>query len=456
MIKKLRHRYTLAAVLSLFLVLAVIMAVVNILNYRNVVDNADTVLDILSENGGAFPKLPDFRSESGESQASSQGDTPPELPEDWQDWEQRWQEDARRGERQFRERMEFFQRNPELQFETRFFSVVYDGTGARRQVNVGMIAAVDEAEAWQFGARALAAGADRGFVRDFRYARSAFEGGTLIIFLDCGRTLGSFRTFLLWSIVISLGALGLVCLLMMFLSGRIVRPIAETYEKQRRFITDAGHEIKTPIAIISADAEVIELENGESEWTGDIKAQTKRLAALTDDLIFLSRMEETDSRPAMLPFSFSDLVSDCASGFEAPARTQGKSFEKRIAPGLEVTGDEKGLRQLTNILLDNAVKYSPEGGRISLTAESFGTGVRLTVENTAENITREQLERMFDRFYRGDSSRSQEKTGYGIGLSIARAVADAHRGKIAASSPDGKTMKITFILPQNKNGGHKA
>jgi signal transduction histidine kinase len=227
-------------------------------------------------------------------------------------------------------------------------------------------------------------------------------------------------------------------------AGRATKPIAESYEKQRRFITDAGHELKTPIAIINADTEVMELDSGETEWTRDIKAQTKRLSDLTADLIFLSRMEETDRSMSFIPFPFSDMVVDAAQSFVALAKTQNRTLTVEAEPMLEVNGDEKALRQLVGILLDNAIKYSPEGGEIELKAYKSGKNVMLSVTNDAENVTRDSVKHMFDRFYRGDESR-EKKPGYGIGLSIAKAVCEAHKGKITADYADGK-VKIIVAL----------
>ena len=209
---------------------------------------------------------------------------------------------------------------------------------------------------------------EKGFLGDYRYIRSDGEEQTLVIFLDCGRSLDTFRTFLFASGGISLLGLLAVFGLMVLFSGRIIKPIAESYQKQKQFITDAGHEIKTPITIIDADAEVLSMEVGENEWLRDIQLQTKRLARLTNDLVYLSRMQEEQAKLTMLEFPFSDLVSDTAQSFQALAKVQGKEFSVRIQPQLSVYGDENALRQLISILLDNAVKYTDPGGSIALSA----------------------------------------------------------------------------------------
>ncbi|MGX8698736.1 MAG: sensor histidine kinase [bacterium] len=422
MILKLRKKLVIAAMLAFSLVLTVIIAGINIWSWRDLLTTAEETLTILAENQGSFPMRPFF--------AGGEGETPPEKPEQNADY--RW----RRGSA--------VTESPELRFESRYWSVEFDGEGTVSAVNVENIAAIDSETAVEYAEKVLSSGRTAGFTGFYRYRVAAEETGTRVIFLDCTRSLSSFRTFLVASVVLSLGALLVVLLLLILFSGRVVKPVAESYEKQKEFITNAGHEIKTPIAIINADAEVLELEAGENEFIDDIRRQTKRLAGLTADLIFLSKMEEAQEVP-MVVFPFSDLVEEAAESFRTLAATQEKRFTASVEPLLEVRGDEEKLRQLVNILLDNAIKYCPAGGTISVRAEKHRGGVVFTVENTAENVTEEQLEHMFDRFYRGDKSRSTP--GHGLGLSIARAVTDLHRGKITAQSPDGKRVKMTVILP---------
>jgi len=283
-------------------------------------------------------------------------------------------------------------------------------------------------------------------VRDYRFARHEGEAGTVITFLDCGRMLTGFRSVLVSSVVISALGMAAVFALVWVFSGRVIRPIAESYQKQKRFITDAGHEIKTPLTVIDADLEILRMEQGENEWLQDIQAQTARLAALTNNLISLSKMEEEDNRAPMIEFPLSDAIRETAESFQALAKARGKALRVRVEPMLSFVGNEKNLCQLTGILLDNAIKYSPAGDSIELTLEKQGKAVRLSVENGVEHFSREVLDNMFDRFYRADRSRSSDSGGYGIGLSIAKAITAAHRGKIAASETGGR-LTVAAVLP---------
>lgn len=187
-------------------------------------------------------------------------------------------------------------------------------------------------------------------------------------------------------------------------------------------------------------------------WLADIQEQTKHLTSLTNNLITLSRMEEERTRLQMIDFPFSDVVEETVQSFQALARTQNKTFKTSIQPMISLHGDEKSLTQLVSILLDNAMKYSTPEGEISLRLEKAGNNVKLSVYNTADSIGREQLPHLFDRFYRTDKSRSSRTGGYGLGLSIAAAVVNTHKGKITATTQDEHSLLITVTLPLKTQG----
>lgn len=413
MIRKLRIKLILASMFSLMLVLGIILCAAGILNYRQIVVDADSILTILKKNDGTF--LMD--------------DRPKNAPI--------FSDEPSRAERPF---------SAELPYESRYFSVFFSADGNVISVNTGKIAAVDSTAAVEYARAVVDDGDERGFVEDYRYTVYTVGDETHVIFLDYGREMSSFRTFLFTSAGVSTAGLLAVMMLLIFLSGRIVKPFMENYEKQKQFITDAGHELKTPLTIIDADAEVLEMDIGENEWLGDIRIQTKRLARLTNSLIQLSRMEE-QPRTEKIEFPLSDVVEETAETFQSLAKTQNKNLSSRIEPMLSMRGDENAIRQLITILLDNAVKYSDDGGRIELTLEKKKNSIQLSVFNTAEYISRDDLPNLFDRFYRADQSRNSKTGGYGLGLSIAAAVAAAHKGKIQASTQDGKSLLIVVSFP---------
>lgn len=237
-------------------------------------------------------------------------------------------------------------------------------------------------------------------------------------------------------------------ILLLLLSKRIVRPVAESYEKQKQFITDAGHELKTPLTIIGADADLAEMEWGENQWIQDIRRQTQRLTELTQDLIYLSRMEEEGLSLQSIDFPLSDVAEEMAHSFLPLAQNQGKRLEIAVQPMLSFRGDEKSIRQLCSILLDNALKYSPQEGELLFRLEKQGKNILLSVSNTtSQPIKKEELCHLFDRFYRTDPSHNSQTGGYGLGLSIARSIVTAHKGKIRAESPQESVLTIQVTLP---------
>ena len=233
------------------------------------------------------------------------------------------------------------------------------------------------------------------------------------------------------------------------MANRIVRPIAESYEKQKRFITDAGHEIKTPLTVIAANVDLLEADIGENECLSDIREETARLSSLTGDLVSLSRMEEAEGAILKTDFPISDLITEETNTFRAPITAQKKNFSVQVSPNLTMNGSPGAIRQLISILLDNALKYSPEGGGIALSLTASKKELFLTVSNTTKEVMREEeLPRLFDRFYRTDTSRNSETGGHGIGLSIARAITDAHGGRISASVKNEYEFTVTAIFPR--------
>ncbi len=407
MIKKLQRKFILVSMAAFLAVLIVIIAGINIVNYTNVTREADELLEILSKNKGTFPRGKGDR-----------GQLPPHM-------------------------------SPEIPYETRFFSVVLDQeTGLIVQAETSRIISVDREAAIAYARQILNDRQSSGFVGNFRFMMKLEDTNMRVIFLDCGRRLEAFRGFLFASIAISLIGFIMVFTLIAILSNRIVRPISESYEKQKRFITDAGHEIKTPLTIINADVDVLRMESGENEWLEDIQKQVERLTELTNDLVYLARMEESDNKLQMVEFPFSDVVSETADSFHALAQTRHKDFDYAIQPMLCLNGNEKSIRQLVGILLDNALKYSPENGKISLKVQKQNGAILMSVYNTTEYVVlKESLSKLFERFYRIDPSRNSQTGGHGIGLSVAKAIVLAHNGKIQSTTEDGHSLMITVTFP---------
>ena len=446
MIRKLQKRFVAVAMASVFLVLTVLIGLINVMNYRTMLSEADETLTIIANNNGIFPSMLDFPDgelpEGFTPGELPEGFTPGELPEgfasDGSFSDGRNPQNNRGGWKQR-------EQSAELPFQTRYFTVTFDEAGEVAASNLDNIAALNESEAQALAKTVYALRREKGLTEGYRYRRAAVSDGTMLIFLSCVRELTSFRSSLVLSIGISAGGMLAVFLLIVLLSRRFVGPVAESYAKQKRFITDAGHELKTPLTIINADADVLETELSErSEWLDDIRTQTQRLSALTNDLVYLSRMEE-DVPIQPIVFPLSDVVAETAQSFATIARVQNKTFTVDVQPSLEMNGDEKAIRKLISVLLDNAQKYSPEGGSIRVVLRREGKQLHFLVQNTAEGVQKGSADRLFDRFYRADPSRSAG--GFGLGLSVAKAVTEAHKGRIHAFSEDGASLTVEAVFP---------
>lgn len=419
MIKKLRFKFIAVSMLSLTFVLVVILGSINWMSYRKTIGEADDILSVLAANHGMFPQM----------------DAAPrkEMPQDMSP------KDGTLRKHNF---------SAETPYESRFFSVLIGESGKVISVDIGKIAAVDQTTAEAYAIDVWKSDRNSGFCDNYRFTLNEEPAGTRVIFLDCGRSLSTFHTMLFASFTISLLGLSAVLLLLILFSGRIIKPVAESYEKQKRFITDAGHEIKTPLTIISADADLLEMESGESEWLTDLRRQTDRLTNLTNDLIYLSRMDEEKPRLQMIEFPLSDMTEEIMQSFQSLIKAQKKQLVTEISPLISFTGDEKAIRQLLSILLDNAIKYSPEESTICVKLEKDNHTVRLTVSNaTVQPIESSSLKHLFDRFYRLDQSRSSSTGGYGLGLAIARSIVVSHKGKIWAESPKENFLSIHVSMP---------
>ena len=411
MIRQLRKRVVFSAMISCTVVLLLIIGIINVVNYHSIVSDSDEILKILNDNNGEFPK--DLTSGGLHTQI-----------------------DGILG-------------SPEAPYETRFFTMIYDGERFT-DVNTDNISAVNDEKAVTLGEQALRMKRSSGFVflqsGVYRFYEGAAEGGMRITFLDCTRTLQNYYTFMALSIAISIASLLAICVMMIIFATKIISPIAESYEKQKQFITDAGHDIKTPITIIDADREILEMDIGENEWLDDIRRQTKRLTKLTNDLIYLSRMEEGTDIKELSSFSISAVCQEEADSFSAVAMTRGLEIKSDIEDGIDINGSEEDVRKLLSILFDNAIKYANEGSEISIRVRKHGRTVTVTISNKAENMTEEQTKKMFNRFYRADSARTSGG-GFGIGLAMAQAIAVSHNGKIIADLSDDKTLSISASFP---------
>ena len=420
--RRLRRKFILVAMGAVTVVLTLIIAGINIVNYSHVCKMADARLDyILAGKDGI-----DWGDESKAEPANGK--------------------DA--GDSQAGVRIRHFEgMTAESPFDTRYFTVTIDA-GQVADVNTARIAAVGAKRAASIAARLHAKGWTSGFSGNYRYTTDVQDDEITYVFVDCSRELASFHSFLSASVAISCIGWLAVLAIVTVASGAVIRPMVESYSKQKRFITDASHEIKTPLAVIDAANEVQEIESGESEWTQSIHEQVARLTALTERLVFLARMDEGSAGFTMTSIDLSEAVDKAAAPFESVAVSRGKRLSTSIACGVRAHADAAAVAQVIELLLDNATRYASEGSVIELSLRAVsrvqGKGAtELVVSNAVDELPEGDLDRLFDRFYRADVSRSSKTGGSGVGLSVVRAIAEAHGG---SASVCGHGNQITFTV----------
>ena len=287
---------------------------------------------------------------------------------------------------------------------------------------------------------ALKEGKTSGFIGSYRFLKAETNVGNLILFLNCQRELDSQHSFEKNSLLISIGVIASVFVLIVLISKRVIAPIQETYIKQKQFITGASHELKTPLAIISSNADVLEMMNGDSKWTQNIHNQVDRLTSLVNSLVVFSRMEEKDT-VERTRFDLTNALESRIEDFNELADFQKKNIVTDIDPDLYYFGEEASIVQLMDILLENAIKYAPEDSGISVSLKKNRKYAILKVSNKA-TVQKGDLSKVFERFYRLDESRNSAIKGYGIGLSMAQLIAEKHKETIRAYAPEDGIFKI--------------
>ncbi len=410
MIRRIRRRFIRIALAVLALAMVLVAAVINGANWINVRGELTETLTTLAENGGAFSR--GFGARGKRS-------------------------------RGLQNRLD----------ESRYFIVVARSNGDYTLLDTSRITGSNEEELAAVARAALASGRSGGFAGDYLYTVSEQSGGARVaVFLNCETRLEGVRRLALISCAACVAAILLAWLLVALFSNRAIQPLIENAERQKRFITDAGHELKTPLTVISANMDVLSLETRENEWVRSTQKQVANMRGLVGELIYLSRLDEEDARLQWAAFDLSGAVQETAEPFEGMAEFNGKALELSVEDGVCMQGDASAIRRLVSVLCDNAVKYAPQGDAIRLTLRQEGRRAVLTVENgVTAPMDGETLKHLFDRFYRADASRSKESGGYGIGLSVARAIAEKHGGDIQAKMTKDDRLRFTAVLPL---GGH--
>lgn len=434
MVKQLQKKFIISAMLAVTILLVVLIGGINVFNYLTTSNDNDRLMEMLGNsfenstmwNADTTDNTQPPQSITGTQQntadaSGNQNDTgfPP------QDNGTKPPDDKKNNG--------FGRHDKNALDSARYAAVAIDKNGNIIRTDVTHISSLTEDEATAITEALKNSASGTGAYSGYLYRISDTRtGGRIIILLDNGMQISSFFTVLFISVGAGIFGWLLMLLLVILLSKKTIAPVARSIEKQKQFVTNAGHEIKTPLAIILANTDAMELHNGENKWSKNIRAQTLRLSGLMQNLLMLAKMDESSAKLPMCEFDISTAAEDTVSAFIEPAALKGVMIEQDIQKGLQLNGNRDSIVQLMTVLLDNAVKYTVSGGMIRAKLSGNEKNITLSIANTCEPI--DHPEKLFDRFYRGDSARTQKNGGYGIGLSVALAIAELHKGTITAEN----------------------
>ena len=448
-IKRIRNRFIMTSTLTLFCVMLIMGGFIYLFGTITIRNEAQQIMRYIAENDGDLPKPDAIQNNDEESQGS---DT----------------DSGDKHDNSFTETMEwslqsifgvgdFFGETPDSYYTTRYFAVLFDENETVSVIKTSHIAYIDEEQAEEYARIAL----DRpfrfgNFGRYYYYCADRESGGTIVVYLDRTEQLSLMRRVLIS--VLSILGFGtfLSFFIMRLLSKGFVRTEMENVEKQKQFITNASHELKTPLAVIKANTEMQEMMDGESEWSQSTLRQVDRMTGLIGNLVQIARAQEmTDGELA--PTDIAAAVSETADSFAPVAASDGKKLEKEIPDSLVIKSSDSSMRQLTSLLVDNAIKYCDDGGTIKVELARSRRGAVLTVSNDYAEGANVDYTRFFERFYRqdeahtisagtvtgsseGSSGERTGKSGYGIGLSIAESLVKSMMGSIDVSWNKGRIL----------------
>lgn len=470
MIQKLQRRFTLLVLGVLLVILAGVVFAINYVNWKELTDQAEASLELIVKNNGQRPGMMDrpdgsFPPPWAQTESSGTGD----VVLDSQDWDDGEDEDAAEdaasddkddevdGGNHYEDFIDDvldespfhpgLQGREDMAFAANlstYYCVHLDQQGSILRWTSDRQDLYTDQQVAELTRAVLETEKDFGRVGSQFYRLKETDSGSLLVVLDARMEVSRAHSLLRTTVLTGLLAYLVLGLTSALLIRRMTRPVQEAFDKQKQFVWDASHELKTPLAVISANAEVLAGEIGENEWLGYIQSEVNRTDHLVQNLLTLARMDKGSVEAVFRPFDLSQAVLQVALPFESTVFEAGKTMELDVPDGVMVKGDQDMIQQLVVILLSNAVKYSDDGGAIRVTLDARGPVLK--VHNTGPAISPEVLPHIFDRFFRGDAAHNRETPGNGLGLAIAQNIMDVHKGKITAeSSPEaGTTFTVTF------------
>lgn len=414
MIKTLQKKFIHTAMIAITILIISMLGAINIANVILVSSNIKQRLEMLSDTEGDPNNIPGQHKKSDFRISSMQ-------PKDDRD----------------------------KMLSSNFFLVIINEQGQFVKTDTHRTSTITENEAIQLAQSVYSIEKTTGRIGKYRYKISdgKINNDKIIIFLDVTDENISYIRVLILSLLIGTACWAVMYLIVTILSKKAIRPIAENIEKQKQFITNAGHEIKTPLAIIQANSDAMVLYNGENKWTNNIKDQVKRLDGLMKNMLLLAKMDENQIIENKTAFSFTELLTQNYNSFTEAFKLKNITCTTNIEDDITITADKEHITQLISILLENALKYTNENGFLDVELNHSGKKVVLKISNTCEALPDVPGEKLFDRFYRADKSRNQKTGGYGIGLSVAQSIVLSNHGSIQAVYEADNKISFIVILP---------
>lgn len=396
MIKKLKIRFIIVSLVSVLFVLSVAIAAINITNYVRIENDAQSSLSMILDRGF------DDKEDMGGPNRKPEG--------------------------------------PEIS-KQHYFLVEFNEDETIKKSDFKHIFSISEEEGRELAITALNSSSSKGTLSGLRYKKEAKEATTCIAFIDVSDKMSGFNSFLVNSLIVSGISYAVLAVLIVLASQIVFKTSEESYQKQKSFVTNASHELKTPLTIISTDLEIIEMDYGTNEWTSSIRDQIQRLTTMTNQLVTLSKIEESDMNN--YPFedvSLTKLAKECIESFLPTYQNKELTLKDDIVEDAHIHGNEFLINELFYIFLDNALKYTKEKGEVEVKVKNLKNHIEISFSNDIDEDNEIDTNALFERFYRSPNTK---KEGSGIGLSIAKEIIDVHHGKIKANIKDDK---IFFVL----------
>lgn len=431
-IRKLKNKFVIISMISFIAVMLLVGGLIYIGTLTVTRREAHEVTQSIIDNGGELPSVKTVIKGEDASDSSSSDDT---------DSSDSTQQASNDNIYEFLKSMFGNGRNilsnKDQWYATRYFTVIFDNNNQVTDIKADRIASIDVSQAKQYALMVTKNMFNFGSFGDYYYQVAKQKDRTIVVFLDCSNQIRlTSRVLYMALMLIGFGSI-ISFLVLRALSYKAIAPEIKNAEQQKQFITNASHELKTPLAVIKANTQVQEMMNGKDEWTESTMRQVDRMTGLIQNLVTIVRAEEKEDAGDRIDTDVTEAIKDTVKSYVPVAENAGKTLNQNIAENVHMKAVESQIRQLATLLIDNAIKYCDDKGTIDVTVVQKGKGIRLTVSNSYAEGKNVDYSKFFERFYRADTSHNVDKGGYGIGLSIAESLVKQYNGSINASWKDG-------------------